>query len=273
MTDLAAVFGPHGSLASRLAERLADLLKVPVHSVSTRPESETRPGVCLAPTAAAVDSAIPVLVFADDSGPLKNARDLEREAAFGLLSRAQASGSRVAIISGKGAMSRWLRGVQEEGLPTPRPVQRVFLAAGPGEDEGHVGEALARALGLPVSHPDDEGDTTVEGWGRRYASAASADRWLVRSASWHAVEYLVPRADAVIHLANAAEPATAPPEKATWRVLFGPWFKRYPHIEASLLARELHAHGHEAPVYTIRNDAELEAVLTGFAAGTPAGAH
>lgn len=262
--DRAAVIGAGGGSARKVAERLADALHLACYPAAVA--AERRAGVCYAPVSEAIADAPLLLVYVEDAAPRKGGRDLEREAAFERLARAQANGSAVVILEDGEAARRWFRLLRDEGVPGGGPMLRVFVAAAPSPEAGELTAALERVLGLPVIRPDREDASGTEGWGRRFATAASRERWIVQSASWHAVEYLVPRASLVVHIPGEAEPS-AQPERRTWRVLFGAWFKRYPKIEAHLLARELAAHSHEAPVYTVRNEHELSAVLAGFGPG------
>ena len=231
--DRAAVIGAPGSAAAKVARQLADLMKVQEYTAFADDEAKDRaPGVVLTHSAEAMPEGIPLIVFIDDA-PLR-------------------------------------KGSRDEGLPAPQPLRRVFVAAAlsPGCDS--LVSALEGTLGLAARHPDREGDVLSEGWGRVYASAAEGERWLVQSASWHAVEYLIPRADAVIHLPGTVEPRTAP-ERRTWRFMFGAWFARYPRIEAGLLSRNLSGLSHLTAIYTVRNEFELAAVIAGFSgAAAPA---
>lgn len=269
--DRAAVIGAPGSAAAKVARQLADLMKVQEYTAFADDEAQDRaPGVVLTHSAEAMPEGIPLIVFIDDAPLRKGSRDEGREAALARLAGAQTAGNAAIILEDSAAAKRWMRHLRDEGLPSPRPLRRVFVAAAlsPGCDS--LVSALEGTLGLAARHPDREGDVLSEGWGRVYASAAEGERWLVQSASWHAVEYLIPRADAVIHLPGTVEPRTAP-ERRTWRFMFGAWFARYPRIEAGLLSRNLSGLSHLTAIYTVRNEFELAAVIAGFSgAAAPA---
>lgn len=269
--DRAAVIGAPGSVAAKVARQLADLMTVQEYTAFAGDETGDRaPGVVLTHSAEALPEGIPLVVFIDDAPLRKDSRDAGREAVLVRLARAQAAGNTVVILEDSAAAKRWMRHIRDEGIPAAQPLRRVFVAAAPSQGCDSLVSALEGTLGLAARHPDREGDVLSEGWGRVYAGAAEGERWLVQSASWHAVEYLIPRADAVIHLPGAVEPRTAP-ERRTWRFMFGAWFARYPRIEAGLLSRNLSGLSHLTAIYTVRNEFELAAVIAGFSgAATPA---
>jgi hypothetical protein len=146
----------------------------------------------------------------------------------------------------------------------------VFVAAGRSEHSHAEARRVAGALGLPFVEPEPPGaDATEAGWGPRYAAIAQADRWLAHTHVWHAVEALAEAADLVLHFEppppQASDEFPAPaPQARTWRMLFAPWLRRYPRVEAQLLAREIAAHTGDAPVLHLRTEAEAEAVIAAF---------
>jgi hypothetical protein len=147
----------------------------------------------------------------------------------------------------------------------------MFLAGtAPDEDRLFAG-ALAAASGLPLLEPDTPHHAPLpEGWGPHYSASAAADSWLIRSSSWHAVEPLMARAQLVIARPGAGQPDLPKPESRTWRILFAPWWRRYPRIEKSLLTREIEGHGHNVPVVRLFSEAEGQLVLDVIAEHSPA---
>ncbi|HEX6638479.1 MAG TPA: hypothetical protein VF033_12555 [Steroidobacteraceae bacterium] len=257
-----AVVGLPGSSAAKVAEKLGGLL---------RPgEFQIHHGSSVAEIADA-DGAV---ILADDAPVGAAAEVAARTELLARVAAARTSGHTIAILRDRKGADRWLARVKEEGLPAaPGPLRRVFVASGHSEVSVGRVKRLAEALGLPLIEPDAPGDDhSGEGWGPRYAHIAEGEHWVVHTPSWHAVEMLTPFADIVIHSETTSHEASgefpAPnPEARKWRVAFSPWLKRYPGVEARLLARELAGHAHEAPLFRIRTSEEGEAVLQGFLRG------
>jgi len=88
------------------------------------------------------------------------------------------------------------------------------------------------------------------------------------------VETFAEAADVVVYLEAAARKAapagfeTPTPQSRTWRTLFGPWWKRYPRVEANLLQREVGHWAHLAPVFRLRTAGEVAAFTRGILAGS-----
>jgi hypothetical protein len=260
--ETVAVIGLPGSSAPKVAEKLETFL--PPGEVDVRTASSG--GQLL-------ESAGPVVLV--DDAPAGAAADIQaRSNLLAEVARARAGGHAIAILRDKKGADRWLARVKDEGLPEkPGPLRRVFVASGHSEVSVSRVTRLAEALGLPLIEPDAPGeDHSAEGWGPRYAQIAQGERWLVHTPSWHAVEVLAPFADIVIHSETTSQEAgrefpSPAPEAGKWRLVFSPWLKRYPGVEARLLSRELAGHSHEAPLFRIRNSEEGETVLNGFLSG------
>lgn len=254
-----AVLGLAGSSAARVAEKLERILPAE-HEVAAAANTEE------------VDPDAALLVFIDDAPRGKDEQGEARSALLAQVAEARTAGKAIAILCDRKAADRWIEDVKYQGLPEPAgPLRRVFVASGHSPESQSRVTRLAEALGLPVVEPDRNGEV-LEGWGPRYAAIAREELWLVHTPSWHAVEVFSEQADIVIYseIAPREAPRELPapaPEAKKWRVMFGPWFKRYPRVEAGLLSREVSHHEHEVPVFRIRTAEEAETVLAGFLAG------
>jgi hypothetical protein len=266
--ETVAVIGVVGSSAGRLAEKLPGLLPHGQYEVR------------LAPTPEEIVPDASVFVFLDDAPPGKASDDHARGGLLAKVAGARAAGRAVVVLCERKAADRWLASVKNEGLPAPPgPLKRVFVASGHSEVSHGRAVRLAEGLGLPFIEPDaPDLEQPGGGWGPRYAAIAQGERWLVHTPSWHAVDVLAPFSDIIIHSETTSQEAgrefPAPnPEARKWRVMFSPWLKRYPGVEAQLLAREVAGHALEAPVFRIRNSDEGETVLHGFLEGAKQGVH
>jgi hypothetical protein len=263
--DIVAVVGLAGSSAARVAEKLGQIVQAGRFDIRTATAPEELNGDATR------------VVFADDAPVGPGAGTAARSNLLAGVAAARTRGAALAILHDRKAADRWLEEVKREGLPEPPgPLRRIFVASGHSEVSERRVRTLADVLGLPLIQPDAPGDDhSGEGWGPRYAQIAQGERWLVHTPSWHAVEVLAPFADLVIHSETTSQEAgrefPAPnPEAKKWRLAFSPWLKRYPGVEARLLAKELAGHAHEAPVLRIRNPDEGEIVLAGFVAAASA---
>ena len=271
--SLATVVGLPRSSASSVAQSLAGILRAPLQVDPPLPARDN--AVTLVTSAEAIDPSTPLLVFTDDAPLNRGQRPEEATAILGAAARALRHGAAVAILPSGRSTKRWLAKVEDEGLPiTGLPVRRIFLAAHSSPASYDLANRLAAGLGLLLLEPDLPGhEPAPEGWGPRYAAAAAGDSWVIRSASWHAVEALAVRADLIIHpqLEDkfAAEDDAPVPAAKRWRFLFAPWWQRYPRTESRLLSKGLAAHAHEAPVFTILTEQEFELVVSGLLALSP----
>jgi|GEM_PF-4885138 len=254
--ETVAVVGLIGSSARKVAEKLEALLDRGAFEVRGEDALEVARHV----------------VLVDDAGAGAPAGVAARSELLAAVAAARVRGASLAILHDGKSAERWIAKVKQEGMPeAPGALKRVFVASGHSEASVRRVTLLAEALGLPLIEPDAPGeDHGGEGWGPRYARIAEGERWLVHTPSWHAVEVLAPFADLVVHSETTSREAgrefpSPNPEAKKWRVAFSPWLKRYPGVEARLLARELAGHAHEAPLLRIRSQEEgdivLEAVL------------
>jgi hypothetical protein len=252
MKGEAVVAGLPGSSAEKFALRLRDALR--------SLQDQRARDVSVSETAESIPADAELMVFCDDAPLVRGQREAAAGAILGRLIELRLAGVPLVVLPDGGVAKRWLRALEAEGIPSGGALQRVFLAAGPSELSRQLAERLAGKTTLSLVLPDGEAFVSVEeGWGPRYQAAASGERWLLWTASWHAVEAIAPRADLVIHLPDAA-PAVEPPA-GRLRGLLSPWSKRYPGIESGLLSRELAKHAHETPVLTLRSESEVRAVL------------
>jgi len=258
------VLGVPGPATARVSTALADSLRTSVSFADENPSAEiqvTWPPVLLEPAG--------VTVFIDDLP-----RDLlpARAPVLAGLARARAEGRIVRVfVTAKSAVD-WARAVADSGLPAPSSLRRVYLASGEGETSAALASNLASLLALPLVEPEGgHAEHEYDGWGPRYEALARQESWLIHSPTWHAAEALAPAADLILFLeSSAADPrAEFPsplPQASKWRRLFGPWFKRYPGVEARLLGREIANHAGETPVLRIRTREEQAALVAALGA-------
>ncbi len=208
-----------------------------------------------------------VLVFVDDAAAPKDGLVGGRGDALAFLAARRAGGEPVVVLHGRKDGARLARRLRDEGLPAAAPLRRVFVASGHSERSHERAARVAEALRLPLVEPEPvEADVPPDGWGPRYAAIARGEQWVAHTHNWHAVEALAERADLILHFeaprALATDEFPAPnPAARGWRLLFSPWLRRYPVVEAQLLGRELATHAGDAPVLHLRTDDEAEAVL------------
>ena len=277
----ALVFGQPNSLASKLADGLSDVLRVPVRYRRERDELAT-PGVAVCTTADAFTADAPIIVFADDVLLDARSPDPDRASALGTCAEAIALGRRVAVIPDKHAAKRWLAMLKADGLNAPAALRTMYIVGESGSGKTTLAVQLGEAYGLEVSHLDDiffaDPGAGHEKWRERIEQLAGGDRWIIEGVYWRAAGVLAPAADVTVYLDLPAElarerrterPPLAPPRGLSlkYRAMHRVWVNTYPLFESRLLRRELMEHAAERPILRVRNEAEGEAVTRGLLRG------
>lgn len=265
----ALVFGRPNDLTGRIADGIADVLRVPVRYQQSL-EQLDRPGVALCTTLEALTSDAPLLVFADGQVKDRKAADEERATWLGLAARAAIEGRPIVTVHGKAQANAWLGQFAAEGAPEGQPLRRVYIVGEAGTGGADLAGAVSEVLGLPLTHLDDfvsaDPEAGHERWQRQILDAAgNTAGWVMEGAYWRAASMLTASADVSVYL-DLAVPTERGTRSFGLRLPVAFRARGSPIFESRLLRHELLQGMPRGPVLRARNDAEVTAIrgaLTG----------
>lgn len=258
----ALVFGAPNALANRIADVLSDVLQVRERYQQSF-EQLAEPGVAIVTTMGGLSADAPILAFADGARKDRKVDDPERRGWLATLAEAAVRGSTTFVVTASDQADRVKTRLKAEGLPRPRPLQRVLVIKQAGDQQ--FSEDVANALRLPriaVNEAPLEGDPNP--WA---AEVADEDQWLVETVYFPDTRSLLDRADLVVAFDFALEP---PPEERPAlheRLILGVLRRTLKPLSSPQLERELSAVAHLTPVLTVRTEAERDSVVDALIRG------
>lgn len=275
----ALVFGAPNALASKLADRLSDILRVPVRYQGSR-EEDNRPGVAICTSVEAFIAGAPIMVFADRVAPGPAAPAGERIAVLRALAEAAARGRYVRIISSKQEAGRWADGLAASDLRTPRPLRKLNISGESGSGKSTLAAKLAPALAIPLVSVDDLfwGDEETRNGGsdarrQQVDSVLARDSWLTEGVYRSVAARLSAQADATVHVdlppgqAKRQRDARGRPKRPLRERLIVATLRKTNPVHEHLLRRDLARLAHASAVFIVCSEAEREAVTEGLLRG------
>lgn len=219
-------------------------------------------------------------------------RRSRRPGILALLAAAGAQGKRVAILRDRIQAEQFVRLAASEKQVHREPGSRILILGAPGSGKTTVSRRLGAALTiLPVeldAHLWDaqKWDPREEIWRQRLANAAAEADWIIDGEYLPALDELLRRATAVVHLAVPQRISLYRRfrrgdsiAQSIWtqglrkRAMFWAWLLTYAWRDGPEVARRLASIANVGSVFRLTNDREIQAFVEGWAtAGADAAA-